>query len=111
MTTANTSKAHSSSLVQFWKSELPKLIKTGKVEVCADEKCDKSVLIYIEDDGRSHYSFNFRVKYVDDREIDVQFLDVEKAGVHVDEQSDIVQTTVKEYIRSIHECAQIIKGA
>lgn len=108
MITANND---SSTLVLEWKRKLPEFIKTGKVEVSADEKCNKSVLIYIEDDGRSHYSFNFRVKYVDDREIDVQFLDVEKAGVHVDEQSDIVQTTVKEYIRKIHECAQTIKGA
>ena len=49
-------------------------------------------------------------EHVDERAIDVQFLDVEKAGVHVDEQSDMVETTVKEYIRQIHECAQIIKG-
>lgn len=99
------------TLVKAWQDALPEFIKpTGECSIQADEKFSDTLLIHIKDDGRSHYSFDFRVKYVDDREIHVEFVDVEKGEVHADEQTDIIQSLVKDYIRHIRECAQSLKG-
>ena len=110
MSTTNELNVNRETLIQAWQQALPQFIEpTGECIIQADEKCSHSLLIHIKDDGRSHYSFDFRAKYVDDREIDVEFLDVEKAGVHVDESTDIIQSLTKDYIREIHECAQSLK--
>jgi len=99
------------TLVQGWQQALPQfLTPTGECTIQADEKHSNALMLHIKDDGRSHYSFDFRVKYVDDREVDVEFLDVEKAGEHVEEQTDIIQSITKDYVRNIHECAQSLKG-
>lgn len=110
MNTSNELNVNSDTLIQAWQHALPEFIKpTGESEIQADAKSSNSLLIHIKDDGRSHYSFDFRVNYVDDREINVEFLDVEKAGMHVDDNSEAVQTLAKDYVRHIHECAQHLK--
>ena len=111
MSNANMLTIDANTLVQAWKNALPEFIKpSGECSIQADEKFSNTLLIHIKDDGRTHYSFDFRVKYVDDREINVEFVDVERAGVHADEQTDIIQSLVKDYTRHIHECAQSLKG-
>lgn len=111
MSEANVLSIDANTLINAWKEALPEFIKpSGECSIQADEKFSDTLLIHIEDDGRTHYSFDFRVSYVDDREIKVEFVDVEKAGVHADEQTDIIQSLVKDYIRHIRECAQSLKG-
>lgn len=111
MTEANVLKIDAKTLVKAWEDTLPDLIKpSGKCSIQADQKFPDTLLIHIEDDGRTHYSFDFRVKYVDDREVHVEFIDVEKDEVPAEEQTDIIQSLVKDYIRHIHECAQRLRG-
>jgi hypothetical protein len=76
------------------------------VVIQLDEANSSRLLIHIDVAGHSGYSFDFSCRYVDDREVEVQLLDVEKAGVHVDEHTDIIQTLIEDYVRHIHESAQ-----
>jgi len=110
MSITNELTVDAKAVIPAWQKVLPEFIQpSGECSIVADEKFTNAIIIHIKDDGRSHYSFDFRVKYVDNREIDVELLDVEKAGDHVNEQTEIVQSIVKDYVRNIHECAQSLK--
>ncbi|MCR8656395.1 hypothetical protein [Paenibacillus endoradicis] len=97
-------------LVTAWQEKLSTLLKSSdECTVQADAKFPDTLLIHIENAGRTHYSFDFRCKYVDDREVHVEFIDVEKDQQSTDEQSDIIQSLAKDYVKHIHECAQHLK--
>lgn len=99
------------SLAQAWQQELPKFLDTAdECKVQADAKLPDTLLIHIANNGRSHYSVDFRCSYVDEREVKVELVDVEKGQVAVDEQTVEVQGLVEQYVRHIHECAQNLKG-
>jgi len=103
-------KMDTQSLVQAWQNTLPEIMKSSdECHIQADQKFPDTLLIHIKDDGRSHYSFDFRCKYVDEREVQVEFLDVEQDNKSIDEQTSDVQLLIEEYIRNIHECAQRLK--
>jgi hypothetical protein len=94
-------------LIAAWKDTLPQILNKGdSVVIQLDEANSSRLLIHIDVTGHSGYSFDFSCRYVDDREVEVQLLDVEKAGVHVDEHTDVIQTLIKDYVRHIHESAQ-----
>ena len=99
------------SLAQAWQATLPNFLNTAdECTVQTDAKFNDALLIHIANNGRSHYSADFRLQYVDDREVKVDLLDVEKGRVAADEQTEHVQELVEDYVRHIHECAQSLKG-
>lgn len=94
-------------LVEAWKRTLPiTLNESDSAEVKKDGQNPAALLVTIETAGRSKYVLDFKVTYVDDREVQVDFLDVEKDHRSVDEHTEIIQTLVEDYVRHIHECAQ-----
>jgi hypothetical protein len=99
-----------SRLVEEWKSALPNTLeKADQARVWADESDPQALRVHITTAGHTGYTFDFKVTYVDSREVKVELVDVEKGQDHVDERSAIVQTLVEDYVRHIHECAQALK--
>ncbi|MEO3948069.1 hypothetical protein [Gorillibacterium sp. CAU 1737] len=100
----------SESLVSGWRQHLPECLNSSDEAQVERDSADPDLLrIHIDTEGRSGYTFDFTVRYVDDREIEVGFLDVDRAGQSVDEQTERVQGLARDYIRHIHECAQILQ--
>lgn len=99
------------SLVSAWQQRLPELMDAGdSFNVLADEGDPSSLLIHFNAAGHQGYSLDFRCRYVDSREVAVDFLDVEQSGVHIDEHNDAVQQLAQQYTRQIHECAQALQN-
>lgn len=97
-------------LVEEWKNALPKALEKGdEGRVWADEADAAALRVHIVTQGRSGYSFDFKVTYVDSREIRVELVDVQQGTQHIDERTDIVQTLIDDYMRHIHECAQVLQ--
>ncbi|MEI7025752.1 hypothetical protein [Paenibacillus sp. y28] len=100
-----------SRLVYLWKEGLPNTLSdSDKAEVLADGRDPKALRIHIRTAGHEMYSFDFKVTYIDSREIKVDLIDAERDNRTVDESTDIIQTLVEDYIRHIHECAQQLKS-
>jgi len=98
------------SLIAGWREHLPECLNPSDgAQVQLDGHDPNLLRIHIDTEGRSGYAFDFTVRYVDDREIEVGFMDVDKNGVTVDETIDKVQDLIEDYIRHIHECAQILQ--
>lgn len=94
-------------LVKAWSDAMPTVLNlSDRVEVKADEADANALWVNIQTEGRSLYSFDFKCVYKDSREVKVEFIDVEQDGVHVNEQTEIIQTLIEDYVRHIHECAQ-----
>lgn len=97
-------------LFSAWKETLPQLLNEGdSVFIDFDEANSSRLRIHINAAGHSGYTFDFTCLYVDDREVKVEFIDMEKDGIHVDEHTEIIQTLIEDYIRHIHECAQTLQ--
>ncbi|SFT27461.1 hypothetical protein [Paenibacillus sp. BC26] len=98
-------------LTAAWQRTLPETIHTAdRAEVLPDEADPKALRVTIHTAGHQMYSFDFKVTYVDSREIQTTLIDVEKDGRTVDERTDIIQQLVQDYTRHIHECAQALHG-
>ena len=96
-------------LVEAWQKTLPTTIPdTDSATVIADGADDRALRVTIETAGHQLYSFDFRVEYVDSREIKVEFVDVEEAGRSVDEHQETIQQLINDYMRHIRECAQAL---
>ncbi|MBN3524383.1 hypothetical protein [Paenibacillus apiarius] len=94
-------------LVNEWQQTLPRKLEQGdKATVLPDGSNPQGLIIHIDTAGRQMYSFDFQCAYVDSREVDLQLLDVERDGVHVDERTQVIQELAQNYMRHIHECAQ-----
>ncbi|MFX3634527.1 MAG: hypothetical protein ACE3L7_03055 [Candidatus Pristimantibacillus sp.] len=98
-----------SQLVDAWQRNLPEWIhEADKCEVLADESDSKAIRVTIDIAGHQAYSFDFKVTYVDSREVKVELIDVEKDHVAVDERTEIIQELIQDYTRHMHECAQAL---
>jgi len=96
-------------LAEAWRRTLPERLHEGdRAEVFEDEKHADTLLVHIRTAGRQMLEFDFTVKYVDSREIDIQLTDVERDGQTVDERSDMLQELIADYRRHLHECAQAL---
>jgi hypothetical protein len=94
-------------LVEAWQRTLPERLNPGdSVIVRADGADPKSLRVTIHAAGRQMYEFDFAVRYVDSREIEVQLVDAESGGKSIDEHADAVQELIADYRRHLHECAQ-----
>ncbi|MDG0808993.1 MULTISPECIES: hypothetical protein [Cohnella] len=99
-----------SELVQRWQSELQQHLHGGdQAEVRADEANPDGLLVQIRSAGRQNLEFDFSVRYVDSREIEIGLSDVERDGQAVDERSDVLQELIVDYRRHLHECAQTLQ--
>ncbi len=97
-------------LVEEWKSALPNTLeKSDQARVWADEADSQALRVHITTAGHTGYTFDFKVKYIDSREIKVELVDAEQGQAHIDERSGIVQTLIEDYVRHLHECAQALK--
>lgn len=98
-------------LASAWASTLPTTInEADQAEVWPDEGDPNALRVTIHTAGHQDYSFDFKVGYVDSREVNVELIDVEKAGQSVDERTDIIQQLALDYKRHIHECAQAVNS-
>jgi len=94
-------------LVEAWQRTLPERLNAGdSVKVWADEADPYSLRVTIHAAGHQVYEFDFAVRYLDSREIDVELVDVESGGRSVDEHADAIQELIADYRRHLHECAQ-----
>ncbi|GGA32644.1 hypothetical protein [Paenibacillus physcomitrellae] len=97
------------SLVQAWQQQLPEMIGPGdSTMVQADNANPQAINVHINAAGHQKYGFDFRCTYKDTRELDVALVDVDMAGRSIDEHSATVQELVDDYMRHIHECAQVL---
>lgn len=104
-------RPHSSreELLRAWERSLPSVLNdTDQAQVELDQGDEHALRITIQTAGRTGYSFDFKCTYLDDREVDVQLVDVESEGQSVDERNEPIQELIKDYIRHIHECAQLV---
>ncbi|WP_219834789.1 hypothetical protein [Paenibacillus sp. R14(2021)] len=96
-------------LTAAWQRVLPDTLnEADRAEVMADEADPRALRLTIQTAGHQMYTFDFKVTYVDNREIQTTLIDVEKDGRSVDERTDIIQQLVEDYRRHIHECAQAL---
>ncbi len=99
-------------LIKEWTQCLPETLKDGQsAEVRGDEKNPDALLIHVEIPGRTDYSFDFRVTYVDSRETKVDLLDAQEGQIHIDERPQIMQSLIEDTVRHLHECAQVVHAA
>jgi hypothetical protein len=97
-------------LVAAWQRTLPEWIKDAdNCEVLPDEADPKALRVTISTAGHQSYSFDFKVCYVDSREVKVEIIDVDKNNVSIDERTDPMQQLIQDYTRHLHECAQALQ--
>jgi len=96
-------------LVQAWQQTLPSVLSnTDRATVQGDEADEHVLLITIQTAGHQMFSFDFRVEYVDSREVHAELVDAEQDGITIDERNEAVQELIHNYMRDIHECAQAL---
>ena len=96
-------------LVQAWQEILPERLHGGdEADVRADGVDPRALHVHIRTAGHQMMEFDFAIRYVDSREIDIQLTDVEKDGQTIDERGDIVQQLITDYRRHLHETAQAL---
>lgn len=108
---SNTDKPsiNQAELVKEWMAVLPTTLHyTDQARVWADEGDSQALRIHIVVSGRTGYSINFKVTYVDAREVKVELTDVQRGTTHIDETGENMQNLVDDYVRHIHECAQAL---
>ncbi|WP_308637079.1 hypothetical protein [Paenibacillus silvisoli] len=98
-------------LTAAWQQTLPTTLNSAdRAEVLPDEADPNALRVTIHTAGHQMYSFDFKVAYMDSREVNTTLIDVEKDGRTVDERTDIIQQLVADNTRHIHECAQALHG-
>ena len=96
-------------LVRAWQETLPQRLAPGdEAVVMADGADPRALRVHIRTAGHQMMEFDFVVRYVDSREIEVTLTDAERDGQTVDERNDIMQQLVADYRRHMHECAQAL---
>ncbi|MGN7457364.1 hypothetical protein ACTHPH_21345 [Paenibacillus pasadenensis] len=102
-------KLDQARLAQAWRETLPTVLnETDRCEVFEDEADDRSLRVTIYGAGHQMYSYDFKVTYVDSREVEISLIDVDEAKKTIDERKELVQQQVADYRRHLHECAQAL---
>ncbi len=98
-------------LLQAWENTLPQTLNAGDTaKVWLDERDGEALRIRIDTKGRQGYGFDFRLTYLDSREVKVDVLDVSTAGLTDNNHAENVQELTDDYVRHIHESAQILQN-
>ncbi|MFC5471049.1 hypothetical protein ACFPPD_20375 [Cohnella suwonensis] len=96
-------------LAEAWQNALPEWLRGGdQAEVRIDGVDPRALNVTIKTAGHQKMEFDFAIRYVDSREIDIQLTDVEKDGQTVDERNDVIQGLIGDYRRHLHETAQAL---
>ncbi|MCM3750345.1 hypothetical protein M3223_23860 [Paenibacillus pasadenensis] len=102
-------KLDQTRLANAWRETLPTVLNpTDRCEVFEDEGDERSLRVTIHGAGHALYSYDFKVTYVDSREVDIQLIDVDQDKKTIDERKELVQQQVSDYVRHLHECAQAL---
>jgi hypothetical protein len=97
-------------LVAAWQESLPLYLNdTDRAKVTQVAIKPQWMHIHIDTAGRSFYSFDFDVTYLDSREVKVEFKQALKDNKPIVEQTEQLLELIKDYIRHIHECAQALQ--
>jgi hypothetical protein len=97
-------------LVAAWQESLPLYLnESDRAKITQDTIKPQWMQIHIDTTGRSFYSFDFDVTYLDSREVKVEFKRALKDNKPIEEQTEQVQELIKDNIRHIHECAQALQ--
>ncbi|WP_028609537.1 hypothetical protein [Paenibacillus harenae] len=98
------------NLADAWRQTLPEVMnKADRAKVQPDEADSKALRVTIDSAGHQALSFDFKVSYVDSREVRVELIDVQKDNAAVDERTDLLQQLIQDYTRHLHECAQTLQ--
>ncbi|GIQ68954.1 hypothetical protein DUZ99_16255 [Xylanibacillus composti] len=109
MTKADRPQSSREELLRAWERNLPSVLnQNDQAKVNLDQGDERALRITIQTAGRTGYNFDFKCTYMDDREVDVQLVDVESEGQSVDERNEQIQELISDYVRHIHECAQMV---
>jgi hypothetical protein len=97
-------------LVAAWQKTLPDYLnEADQAKVTQDARNPQLIRIHIDSAGRSFYSFEFNVTYLDSREVNVEFRLAHNDNKPIEEGTEQVQELIKDYVRHIHECAQALQ--
>lgn len=103
-------KVDQGQLAEAWSRTLPVVMnKADRSKVMPDEADSNALRVTIDTAGHQAYSFDFKVTYVDSREVRVELVDVEKDNINIDERGEIIQQLIQDYTRHLHECAQSLQ--
>ncbi|MEX2459702.1 MAG: hypothetical protein WD469_00140 [Paenibacillaceae bacterium] len=98
-------------LAAAWQKTLPSYLnETDQAKVTQDATKPQGLRIHITTAGRSFYSFEFDVTYMDSREIKVDYKLATMDNKLANEQTEQVQELIHDYVRHIHECAQKLQS-
>ncbi len=107
MAKSNELQLDQEQLAEAWRQTLPELLQSGdRCKVQPDEADQKALRVSIDIAGHQAYNIDFKVGYVDSREVKVELIDVEKDQKAIDERGGLVQELIHDYTRHLHECAQ-----
>jgi hypothetical protein len=97
-------------LVAAWQESLPLYLNdSDRAKVTQVAIKPQGMQIHIDTAGRSFYSFDFDVTYLDSREVKVELKQALKDNIPIEEQTEKVLELIKDYTRHIHECAQALQ--
>jgi hypothetical protein len=98
-------------LAAAWQQALPNYLhESDQAKVMQEEAKPKWMRVHIDTAGRSFYSFDFDVTYMDSREVKVEFIAAYQDKKLIDEKKEPIQGMIKDYVRHIHECAQALQS-
>ncbi len=106
MSSSDTLTVDQEKLREAWSNTLPAVMNNSDQVEVHSGPTEQELRIHIASAGRTKYSLDFSVIYVDSREVKVELVDVEKDDQSVDEHTEKVQDLVQQYVRYLHECAQ-----
>lgn len=111
MTKLDRPSVNQDRLVEEWQSALTNILHDGdESRIWADEADSQAIRVHITTRAKhSLFTFDFKVSYVDAREVKVDLVDVEQNEDHLDAGSDEIQAMIEDYVRHLHECAQTLK--
>lgn len=99
------------NLIDAWNQALPGILhSTDSADVKADSLDPHTLRIFIQTAGHTKYAFEFKCRYVDDREVNVHLMNAHKGIGCAEEATEVVEDLADDYIRHIHECAQALQS-
>ncbi|TCS82498.1 hypothetical protein [Tepidibacillus fermentans] len=111
MSNQNQLNVDQKTLVSAWNDTLPDYLNpSDSAEVKVLEDPPNSLLVHIDTKGRQGYHFDFRVTYLDPREVKVNVVNIGTDGLVDDAHGVIARQLVEDYTRHIHECAQALQS-
>ena len=98
-------------LLEAWNNTLPNTLNEGdSSRIWLDERDGQALRIHIDSKGRQGYGFDFRLSYLDPREVKVDVLEISTEGLTDNDHEENVKALLDDYVRHIHESAQALQS-